>query len=197
MINLIIIISAFAIPITIIKTANAQSLVQKVEETATIPEKETAEDQNLDLLIDAIKADIAKCLDNTRKYQKLASDKLNEFSDISSRNSDEINLDEFKKTFENAISIVDRHEKLLVNECQTKKTTLDEFKKLASDISLSQREHDSYQKKIMTCESEIQKVNEYRLKLFRTRNDLFKATKHIEIEEFHLKSINPNKTKTK
>ena len=155
-------------------------MVQKVEATATIPEKETAEDQNLDLLIDAIKADIAKCLDNTRKYQKLASDKLNEFSDFSSRNSDEINLDEFKNTFENAISLLDRHYKSLVNECQTKKTTLDEFRKLASDISLSQREHDSYQKKIMTCESEIQKINEYILKLFRTRNDLFKAIKDIE-----------------
>ena len=57
---------------------------------------------------------------------------------------------------------------------------LDEFKKLASDIFLSQKEHDSYQKKIMTCESEIQKVNEDRLKLIRTKNDLLKAKKDIE-----------------
>ena len=32
----------------------------------------------------------------------------------------------------------------------------------------------------MTCESEIQKVNEDRLKLIRTKNDLLKAKKDIE-----------------
>jgi hypothetical protein len=93
------------------------------------------------------------------------------------------NFDEFNNVlqkFENAISLVDKHEKLLDNEFQTKKTMLDEFKKLASDIFLSQKEHDSYQKKIMTCESEIQKVNEDRLKLIRTKNDLLKAKKDIE-----------------
>jgi hypothetical protein len=180
--KIIIIISAFAIPITIIKTASAQSLLQTVEGTATIPEKETAEDKNLDLLIDVIKVDIAKCVDNISKYQKIASDRneFSSYSDLTSRNLDEFNLDEFKNTFENAISLVDRHEKSLVNEYQTIKTTLDEFKKLASDISLSQREHDSYQKKIRTCESEIQKVNEYRVKLIRTWNDLHKTKKKIE-----------------
>ncbi len=99
-------------------------------------------------------------------------------SEIASSNFDEFN--NVLQKFENAISLVDKHEKLLDNEFQTKKTMLDEFKKLASDISLSQKEHDSYQKKIMTCESEIQKVNEDRLKLIRTKKDLLKAKKDIE-----------------
>ena len=168
--NLIIVISAFAIPITIIKTANAQSFVQKVEETATIPEKETNIDRNLKLHMDSIKAETTKAPHNWIVCSKTDSEKIKEFDET---------LQKFRALFD----LVSEESELgeLMNQCYNLSNEhLENFKNKSTDKSLTQSQREFYKKQIPRFESAVERTNAKKIEIQKVRNEISTAKKQLE-----------------
>ena len=168
--NLIIVISAFAIPITIIKTANAQSFVQKVEETATIPEKETAAGQKIDAILEAIKADIVKSFDQMGGTPIPVEKKLKKF-------------DETLQDLRAVLDLVSEEGELgkLMDEWYNLNIEhLDKFKNESSNKSFTQSQREFCKKQIPRYESTLQQINAKKLEIKKVRNEISTAKKELE-----------------
>jgi len=169
--NLIIVISAFAIPITIIKTANAQSLLQIAIENAAKSEKESTAGQNLDAALEALKAAIVKPPDHMCVDPIPAEEKLKEF-------------DETLQKFSELLDLVSEGSELgkLMDECYNRSNEhLDLFKNKSTDKSLTQSQREVYKKQVIRCESKVEQINAKKIEIKKAINEISNAKKELEV----------------
>jgi hypothetical protein len=160
----------FTISLVLLDAANAQSLLQKVEGTATIPEKESNIDRNLKLHMDSIKAETTKAPHNWIVCSKTDSEKIKEFDET---------LQKFRALFD----LVSEESELgeLMNQCYNLSNEhLENFKNKSTDKSLTQSQREFYKKQIPMYESAVEKINAKKIEIQKVRNEISTAKKELE-----------------
>jgi len=162
-------------------TSNAQGIIEQVKSkgqemigsASDALSKTTAPTNTKDALdrqMEQINAEIIKAREALKVTTKPNEEKLKEFDNT---------LQKFTKVLD-LVSDQGELAKLLDESYKINKTKLDEFKKKASDTSLSVNQRAFYEKQIPRFETAIEGVNGQKLAMIRKWNDLSKSKKEIE-----------------